>query len=260
MFRLVLVGLLLLSMSTSARTETASQEYVVTVVKGRVVADGNAVGFMEQLKPTRTIELGTDAQLVLFRFRGAKEYTLTGPGSFVMRADGVVRTSATGALQQRAMDPAFSRAAPGASLVQAGVTLRAGGAPSRDTPHNGENVAPGAPTFRWNERPRTGDYEFLLADDRDRVLAVARPAGEELTLPAVRLAPGAAYRWELRWRDPAGQMRMAMYRFDTLSADDAATLERLRPQMDTSGSASILFGLWLRSVGARSLADSYLAP
>jgi len=260
MFRLVLLGLLSWSISMSSRAESSSQDYVVTVVTGMVSADGHAIGFMAQLAPGRTVELGTDAQLVLFRFRSATEYTLAGPGRFATRDSGIVRTSTTGTLQQRAMDPAFRQAVPGAGLVQAGVTMRTGVAALRDTPHNGENVAPGAPTFRWNERPHAGDYEVVLADADDRVLAQARPAGNELSLPAVRLAPGAAYRWELRWRDPAGQARMAMYRFQALSAEHAATLERLRPRPDTSRSASILFGLWLRSVGAFSLAEPYLAP
>lgn len=232
----------------------------MTVVKGTASVDGHAIGFMAQLAPGSTVELGTGAQLVLFRFPSATEYTLGGPGRFATRDSGIVRTGTTGTLQQRAMDPAFRQAVPGAGLVQAGVTMRAGAAAARDTPNNGESVAPGTPTFRWNERPHTGDYEFLLADADDRVLAQARPAGNELSLPAVRLAPGATYRWELRWRDPAGQARMAMYRFQALPAEHAATLERLRPRPDTSRSASILFGLWLRSVGALSLVEPYLAP
>jgi len=260
MFRLVLLGLLSWSISMSSRADTTSHDYVVTVVQGMVSSDGNAIDFMAQLAPGHTVELGTDAQLVLFRFRSATEYTLVGPGRFATRDSGIVRTSTTGTLQQRAMDPAFRQAVPGASLIQAGVTMRAGVATARDTPHNGESVAPGAPTFRWNERPHTGDYGFLLADADDRVLAQARPAGNELTLPDVRLAPGAAYRWELRWRDPSGQARMSMYRFQALSAQDAATLERLRPRPDASRSEAIVFGLWLRSVGALSLAEPYLAP
>jgi hypothetical protein len=260
MFRLVLAGLLLWSVCIPGSAAGAGQDYVVTVVTGTAASGGNALRFMDQLAPGRSIALEQGAQLVVFRFRGALEYTLSGPGSFAVHDSGIVRTSASGTLQMKRMDPAFSGAAPSAGkLAQAGVTMRSGATIARDSPWNGDKVLPGAPVFRWSERPHVGDYAFLLADAGDRILLDTQQAGTELALPDVRLAPGASYRWELAWRDPAGQMRMAMVRFGTLPAADAATLERLRPPPGAAGSAGVLFGLWLRSVGALSLAEPYLA-
>lgn len=260
MFRLVLAGLLLWSMCLPGRAADAGKDYVVTVVTGTAASGGNPLRFMEHLAPGRSIALEQAAQVVVFRFRGALEYTLGGPGSFAVRDSGIVRTSVSGTLQVKRMDPAFSGAAPaGGKLAQAGVTMRGSAASAHDTPQNGDKIVPGAPLFRWGERPHAGDYAFLLADADDRVLVDTKQAGTELALPELRLAPGAAYRWQLTWRDPAGQMRMAMYRFATLSAADAATLERLRPAPSVARSEAVLFGLWLRSVGAVTLSESWLA-
>jgi hypothetical protein len=263
MFRLLLAGLLLCAPIIPGWAADAGRDVVVTVVTGIATVAGKPVGYMDRLASQHIVELGQGANLVLFRFRDGVETTLTGPGTFLVRDRDIGRIAGTGTLQVRQMDAALRRVPPDTGgLTQAGITLRAGGAtdtPMNDSPRLAERVEPGTATFRWSARAHEGDYRFLLADADadDHVLAEARLAGCELALTDVQLVPGTRYRWELMWRDPAGQMRMVTYRFATLSAADAATLARLRPPVAASGSEKVLFGWWLRSVGAHGLAEGY---
>jgi hypothetical protein len=195
----------------------AAPDQLVTFVAGSAHAGKRPLRLLDPIEPGTRIVLGPGARLVVFRSSDTLETTLTGPGSFVAGREGIARAGAGGTLRRVRMDPASGNAhgRPGVrNAVQAGVTVRSGGAAAAgDTPCEGAAVAPGALVLRWRERAHTGEYGVTLAGEDERVLHAAQVAGLEAAVPDGVLAPGARYRWELTWRDAAGNLRLAACRF-----------------------------------------------
>jgi hypothetical protein len=229
---------------------------IVTAVKGAVTLNRGPLQLMDQLRQPGLVRVPAGGELVVFVYRGAREYTLGGPGDFAVSMSGIARNGAAGTLAMKRMDPLFAGiSAPPAGVVQAGATLRgADTAAGQD-----EAVDASQPVLRWPAREHIGNYQVVLADAGDRVLYRAEASANEATPPElVRLAPGARYRLELTWREPGGQLRMTARHFSTLDAVQAQAVARLRPDAGASPASRVLFGLWLRSLGAWSMAKPFL--
>jgi len=189
-------------------------DQLVTFVAGSAHAGKRPLRLLDPIVPGTRIVLGPGARLVVYRSSDALETTLSGPGSFVAGREGIARAGAGGSLSQARVDPISGSAAGLRNAVQAGVTVRSGSAAAAgDTPCEGAAVAPGALVLRWRERAHTGEYGVTLADEGERLLHTAQVAGLEAPVPDGLLAPGARYRWELTWRDAAGNLRLAACRF-----------------------------------------------
>lgn len=260
MKKILHVLLLYLAMCGSAQAG-APNIGIVTAAKGALSNKGDAIALMDDVQEAAVLRIAAGGEVVVFLYPGAREYTLTGPGVFAVRSRGVARTSATGSVAMKPMDPLFGAiATPRAGLVQAGATVRSGVAPTDDINASGEAVDPAQPVFRWPARGHTGNYQVMLTDANDQVLYRTEAVDNQATPPdTLRLAPGAPFRLELTWREPGGQLRLRVYDFSTLDAHHAQALARLRPDAAAPPAARVLFGLWLRSLGAWSLAQPYLA-
>lgn len=233
---------------------------IVTAVKGALSEGGDAVALMDYVQEARVLRVAAGGEVVVFLYAGAREYTLTGPGVFTVGNHGVARSDATGSVVMKRMDPLFGAiATPRPGLVQAGATVRSSAAPIDDPRASGEAVDPGQPVFRWPARDHTGNYQVTLIDAKGQVLYRTEAVDNQAAPPdTLRLAPGVAFRLELTWREPNGQLRLRGYDFSTLGAHHAQAIPRLRPDAAAPPASRVLFGLWLRSLGAWSLSQPYL--
>jgi hypothetical protein len=142
--------------------------------------------------------------------------------------------------------------------VQAGVVVRGANIVS-EVPANGEMFDASIQRFAWNKRAHKGSYYFHLSNEKDDVLYETEMKDESFCLPAnIQLSPSSTYQWELRWRDPSGVLRVVTNRFSTPTAETANLIKQLKPNADATTSARVLYGLWLRSIGALSMSTSYL--
>lgn len=233
---------------------------IVTAVKGTLSQTGGAIALMAPVQEAGVLRIAAGGEVVVFLYAGAREYTLIGPGVFALGSHGATRISATGSVALKRMDPLFGAiAAPRAGLVQAGATVRSGAARMDDTSGAGEAIDPSHPVFRWPARGHTGNYAVTLSDANGQVLYRTEAVDNQAAPPdALGLTPGAQFRLELTWREPGGQLRLRGYDFWTLDTHHAQAFARLRPDAAAAPGSKVLFGLWLRSLGAWSLAQPYL--
>lgn len=228
---------------------------IVTQVQGSVRTAQRQLDLLDRVEAGDSVELASGAVLVLFR---AAQYTLTGPGRFVVGADAVVRQAGTGSVRVERQHPALAAALARrgeAGTVLAGAVVRgqagAGGI---------ERVAPSRPVFSWRARAHRGQWQFRLTDDAGQLVFETTLAQAEITLPAsVRLLPDQRYRRELRWlgRDDTAQLEVVPCQ--ALGAADDADVAGLLPPADAEPAARVLYSLYLRSLGVRALAGQ-VAP
>lgn len=260
MMKILHILLLCLAMCGAPAQAGAANIGIVTVVKGALSQKGGAIALMDHVQEAGVLRVAAGGEVVVFLYAGAREYTLTGPGVFALGSRGVARTGATGSVAMKRMDPLFGAiATPRAGLVQAGATVRSGAAPVDATSAFGEAIDPAQPVFRWPARGHIGNYQVMLTDANGQEL-YRTEAVDNLAAPpdVLRLAPGARFRLELTWREPGGQLRLHGYDFSTLDAHHAQALARLRPDASAPPASKVLYGVWLRSLGAWSLAQPYL--
>lgn len=236
----------------------ANEPAVVTQVRGAALVAKHQLGLLDALRPGDTIEVAAGAELVIFDPARLRQFTLGGPGSFLVGGDGVVvRQGGSGSLRLEPQDPAFGRVLRRPDQVVAGAVLRAGADPGG--PLEAERIAPSMPVLGWRLQAHLGEWRLRLLDG-DRTVFDGTVAGTELTLPdSARLLPEHRYRRELRWQRRDGSVQVDSVPLQALSAADDAQLMRLLPPADAPAGARVLFALYLRSLGVRSLARQ-IAP
>ncbi len=238
---------------------------MVTEIHGAGVIDAKSgqLKKMDRLSTPGTITVAAAAKVVVFYVDGAKEYTLSGPGTFEFSAIGLSRSSASGAMQVKRQDPTYSKAnflfeVP---ATQAGIVLRDAMLDSElGTPTDDEIVPVSNLVFSWKMRPHQGAWEFRIVDAFGNVLGKSNPLRNHATLPeTTRLAPGSAYLWEVRWIDRNGEQQSQPHRFYTLNAENESMAAQLKPRHDAAEATRTLYGLWLILAGAQRLGQQYLS-
>lgn len=236
----------------------ADEPAVVTQVRGAALVARHQLDLLDPLKPGDTVELASGAELVVFRPAQLQQFTLTGPASFLVNDDGVVRRSGSGSVRLERQDPAFASALRRRDRVVAGAVVRGAFEPGGES--DPERVAPSMPVLAWRAQAHVGAWRLRLLDAADRTLFETTVANTELTLPdSVRLMPARHYRRELRWQRRDGSVQLDTAPLQALDADEDARLVRLLPPADAPLAARVLFALYLRSIGVRSLARQ-IAP
>lgn len=231
---------------------------VVTQVRGAALLAQHQLELLDPLKPGDTIEVAAGAELVVFRPAQLQQLTLTGPARFVVNDDGVARQSGSGSVRLERQDPAFARVLSSSDRAIAGAIVR--GAVDPNGTIDPERIAPSMPVLAWRTQAHLGEWRLRLLDDADRTVFDAAVAHTELSLPdSVRLVPEHRYRRELRWQRRDGSVQLASVPLQALSAAEDAQLMRLLPPDDAPLAARVLFALYLRHLGVRSLA-AQIAP
>jgi hypothetical protein len=248
------LGCALLCLPGIAALAADAPPVLVTEVHGSARGTQGQLALLDRVKPGDVLDLGPGAVLVLFQTAQAQQFSLAGPGRFYATLYGVQRQGGSGSVRLERQDPAFAGVLRRRDQVAAGAVVRAG---SSD---GAESIALSQPVLRWRARPHRGQWTFRLIDELGQVLFATTLAQTTLTLsPALRLQPGQHYRRELRWEGRDGSVQLDVAPVQVLGADDEAELIRLAPPPDAPDAALVLYALYLRNLGVRSLADQ-VAP
>lgn len=219
----------------------------ISDTRGEVVLDG--VGrppFLAELLPGSRLVLGAGASAAVMYVVSGEEYALTGPGEFVVKADGVV--AAKGTPPARRTTPVrvsastlvqTSRAAT-ASLRMRSAPAPKGGGAGPLYPVNAR-IATLQPTLRWHGEAGA-EYSVVVTSADGREFFRGKTKGAALKLPA-RLAPGQSYVWGY-----SGAAR-GESRFETLAADSVAVADKARAQAK-SFADRVALALVLQDLGA----------
>lgn len=250
-----------LLMLMSFHNVQATAKGVVTSVAGTVLVDNVISKQLDFLDiSAKKISVSSEAVITIFLFDGTKEYTLSGPGEYEARGPLIVKMSGSRAILVQEKNPAYGNIGIKLKdgLVQAGVIVRSKKI-FRDVPAFDETIDASMPRFAWGKREHSGLYYFLLTAENDKVLYRTEVEEETISLPAeVRLTSSSKYQWELRWRDRSGLMRVATSQFSTLTSETTNLMNLLKPNADATSNSKVIYGLWLQSIGALALSDSYL--
>ena len=211
-----------------------------------IEGDGN-VGFLAELAAGTKLLLGTGATVAVTYAANGSEFTLRGPGEFVITASEVRAEKGAKPLKRTVAvlpDPGviakLSRTA-NASLRMRGIT---------PPPSNvaleypvGTRVTSLQPTLRWRAEPATQTFAVVLADSAGKELwrGDAQPGAVK---PNVKLAPETAYTWTVM----TAKGVKAEGRFETLSAAAMAKVDKSRA--GKSFSDRVVHASVLQDVGA----------
>jgi hypothetical protein len=221
----------------------------VSDFKGEVAMNGaGRPAFLAELIPGTKLVLGPEAAVAVMYVVSGEEYSLKGPGEFVVAKDGVKATKGA-APTTRA--PAI-RPSPG-TLVQTSKTatasLRMRSAPGHRPDRAGAlypvnaKIATLQPTLRWKGE-QDAAHAVVVTSVAGKEVYRGTAKGNSLRLP-VRLAAGQGYEWTSS-RDGA---LVAEARFETLPADAIAAADKARAAAK-SFPDRVLLAMSLQDLGA----------
>lgn len=255
----------LLCLSLHSAHALAAADVLVTSLRGEARHGDAAVKPLDQLAYQQRIDVADGAQLVLVDLRSAQQYVLRGPGQFVLERDDVRLRAGGGSVQRKQLPAAYrGLGLDVGSATHAGATLRASEPadnsawPALAADQQDERIAIRGATLRWPARPHKGAWRLRISELDGKPVYQASIAGNQAVLPeTVALAPGHDYRRELEWRGPGGIVQSSSVVLRTLSSDQTQQLSALAPSADTPPPERLLYALWLRSLGVRSLAEDH---
>ena len=219
----------------------------VAYLNGNATIEGDGkVNFLAELAPGTKLLLGTGARVAVTYASSGTEFTIVGPGEFVVTAS-EVRAEKGAAPARRAVmvlpDPGIvarvSRTAT-ASVRMRGVSPEAA-ARGLEYPL-GTRVATLQPVLRWRGGPGDGST-VVLVDAGGKELWKATTASP--ARPPVKLAPSTRYSWSVSTASGA----LGEGSFETLSADALARAEKSRASARTFPDR-VLHALLLQDLGA----------
>ena len=222
----------------------------VADLKGNATIEGNGnVAFLAELAPGTRLFLGSGAKIVVTYAATGAEFTLVGPGEFLV-APAEIRAEKGGAPKRRTVtalpDPGVvarvSRTAT-ASLRMRGITGESKARASLEYPVN-TRVSTLQPMLRWKNGP-LGDKVTVSVVDANGKEVWKTEAAQDSARTAVLLAPATAYTWTVV--APGGLLGEA--RFETLPAAVLARVAKSRATAKTF-SDRVVHALLLQDIGA----------
>lgn len=244
--RILFAGLLL-AFALCARA--ADPVAFVSDFKGEVAMNGaGRPPFLAELLPGTKLVLGADAAVAVMYVVSGEEFSLKGPGEFVVTKQGVQATKgAAPAIRAPAIRPST------ATLVQTSKTatasLRMRSAPGYRSERAGAlypvnaKISTLQPTLRWAGDPNA-TYAVVVTSASGKEVHKGNSRGTSLRLPAPLVA-GQGYAWACS----AGGAQVAEARFETLSADAIAAADKARTSAK-SFPDRVLLALSLQDLGA----------
>ena len=212
-----------------------------------IEGDGN-LAFLAEIAAGTKLLLGTGATVAITYAVNGSEFTLRGPGEFVVTATEVRAERGTKPTKRTVSvmaDPSViakvSRTA-NASLRMRGLTAQPAKV-SLEYPVN-TRVTTLQPTLRWRAEPATETFAVALADSTGKEIwrADAQPGTAK---PAVKLAPETTYTWTVMTAKGA----KTEGRFETLSAAAMAKVEKSRAAARTFPER-VMHAFVLQDIGA----------
>ena len=222
----------------------------VADLQGNATIEGNGrLGFLAELAPGMRLLLGTGAKVSVTYASSGAEFTLSGPGEFVVGAADVKAergAQPTRRTVQVMPDPeviAKVARTANASLRMRGLTAKPAHAVVLEYPMN-TRIVTLQPTLRWSGDPAAEPFAVSVTDPAGKEVwkGEVKPA---MAKPAVKLAPATIYRWTVM--TPAGVK--AEGRFETVSADAMSRAEKSRAAAK-SFPERVMHAFLLQEIGA----------
>ena len=213
------------------------------------IAGQGKASFLAELVPGARLLLGTGATVAVTFAATGTEFTLNGPGEFVVAATEVKaergpapRKRTVGATADPAVIARASRTA-NASLRMRGINPRAAPAIALQYPVD-TRVVTLQPTLRWRGDAAGEPFAVTLTDADGKPVwhGQVKPA---MARPPVKLAASTAYRWTVMTSAGA----RAEGRFETLSPEAVARAEKARAGARTFP-GRVLHAFVLQDIGA----------
>lgn len=221
----------------------------VSDLKGDVVMNGaGRPPFLAELLPGSKLALGPESRASVMYVVSGEEFSLKGPGEFVVTKQGV---KATKGAAPSSRIPGLRASA--SVLVQTSKTatasLRMRGAPAPKGERAGPlypvnaRIATLQPTLRWTGEPDIA-YSVVVTSLAGKEVFRGSTRGPSLRLPS-RLVAGQGYAWSYS----AGDAAPGDSRFETLPSDAIASAEKARAVAKTFADR-VLLALILQDLGA----------
>lgn len=246
------LGAALLVASVSALANAQGIAFI-TDVKGDVSLDNTRAALMAELKKGARIACVRDCVVGVMFLQSGKEYTLKGPGDFVV---GSTDVSAKIGPPPAVRDTPWKLKPATVAQVQtasASIRMRAVGAEAAPATAalapNGTRVASLTPQFRWRGVDATEmvRLEITASDPTRKYQSAATVAGHSYTLPASAiLAADTEYHWTVT----KGGNVIGKASFQTLPKAALEQLAKQAPAASASFSDRFLYALTLQDLKA----------
>lgn len=242
-----LVAVLLLAIAFAARA--ADPVAFVSDFQGEVAMNGGGrPPFLAELLPGTRLALGAGATMAVMYVVTGEEYSLKGPGEFVVTKEGVKATKGSApASRVPAVRPSVATMVETSKTATASLRMRS--APGRPGPRAGAvypvntKIATLQPTLRWSGEA-SATYAVVVTSASGKEIHRGNVRGNSLRLP-VKLVAGQGYAWACS----AGDVVVAEARFETLSAESIASAEKARAAAK-SFPDRVLLAMSLQDLGA----------
>jgi hypothetical protein len=236
---------LVLAMAPAAAANTVA---FVCDMRGEVSLDGGGrPPFLAELIPGSRLKLGPGAQAAVMFVVSGEEYSLRGPGEYLVGKEAITATA--GAPPSKRKLAAHADAAVIVQAAKAGTaSLRMRGAPPPKAGAGGPQYPTGRiaqlqPVLRWGG-DASGTYDIVVTAASGKQVHDGPAKGNTLRLPA-KLVPGQSYSWSVSTAGGAP----ADARFEVLSADAVQVAEKARAAARTFNDR-VHLALVLQGLGA----------
>jgi hypothetical protein len=237
---------ILLALGLAAQANVA----FVADIRGNATIEGNGkLKFLAELPAGTRLLLGTGATVAITYAASGTEFTITGPGEFLVTASEVKAEKGTMPAKRAVIvlpDPGIvtrvSRAAT-ASVRMRGIAAPPAAATVLEYPVDAR-VATLQPVLRWKGDMSSDGVMVRVVDERGREVWKARMQ-PNVAPPPLRLSPATRYSWTLMTsRGVLGEAT-----FETLPAEAVARAEKSRTAA-RSFSDRVLHAFLLQDIGA----------
>lgn len=221
----------------------------VADIRGNATIEGNGkLDFLAELAAGTRLLLGTGATVAITYAASGTEYTITGPGEFLVTASEVkVEKGPLPARRAVITLPDPGIVARVSRAATASVRMRGIAAPSTATVLEypvDARVATLQPVLRWKGDMSSDGVMVRVVDDRGREVWKARMQ-PNVAPPPLKLSPATRYSWTLM--TPKGALGEA--KFETLPAEAVARAEKSRAGAKTF-SDRVMHAFLLQDLGA----------
>jgi len=252
--RTIIRALLATAVLAAASSQAADGVAFVTNLKGDVAVDGAPRPMlMSELAKGQKVAVGKDSQLAVMFIQSGKEYTLKGPGDYVVGERDI--TSGNGmppAARETAWRPSNQVLVKVAQTSSASIRMRSIAPPKAEAKAKLDFPTQGAvtqlqPTLRWTvpDAKAPAEVTLSLAAQEGKPIARAKVTGTSHRFPA-RLQPDTEYAWAVA---VAGQ-EIGTARFRTLPAAAIQGAEKHRPSDKAEFTDRLNYALYLQEIGA----------
>ena len=221
-------------------------------LKGEVTVDGSQrPNVLAELSKGQKVALGKDSQASVMFTASGREFTLKGPGDYVVKDNEVSGSGAPPVARTTEWRASSRVLTQVANTSSASVRMRSIGQPKAQAapsvfPADG-SIATLQPVFRWNaaEAKAPAEFTLLVVGQEKPVHAAKSVTGGTYRLPA-KLRPETEYAWTAV---SAGN-ELGAGKFRTLSGDAVTRIEKRRPAESAEFSDRLNFALLLQEMGA----------